>query len=115
MTTTRVTERGVGASHHCSVCLRAWDVGEGLNVFLLQQEGAPGLGGQGAHFNRMVRMKPVQLGQQRLSGLVTGGVGKQSPELSKSLKSPASALLSTQLALTFSGKGRDKEINTWMG
>lgn len=65
MTTTRVTERGVGASHHCSVCLRAWDVGEGLNVLLLQQEGDPVLGGQGAHFNSMVGMKSVQLGQQR--------------------------------------------------
>lgn len=73
MTTTRVTERGVGASHHCSVCLRARDVGEGLNVLLLQQEGDSVLGRQGAHFNSMVGMKSVQLGQQRLSGLVIGG------------------------------------------
>lgn len=45
-------------------------------MLLLQQEGVPGLGGQGAHFNSMVGMKSGQLGQQRLSGLVTGGVRK---------------------------------------
>lgn len=40
----------------------------------MQQEDIPVLGGQEAHFNSMVGMKSIQLGQQRLLGLVTGGV-----------------------------------------
>lgn len=77
MTATRATER-CGCHPPLRVCLRACHVGEGLNVLLLRKEDIPVLGGQGAHFNSMVGMKSVQLGQQRLLGLVTGGVKKRS-------------------------------------
>lgn len=57
-----------GCLQRCSVCLRAWDVGEDLSVLLLQQEDIPVLGGQVTHFNSMVGMKSVQPRQQTLRG-----------------------------------------------
>lgn len=89
-----------------------------MKTCLLQQEDIPVLGGQEAHFNSMVGMKMVQLGQQSHSGLTTGGVKDSSQQdmLGRSGKAQLELCSVPQLALAFSGKGKDEKINTtWMG
>lgn len=69
-------------------------------MLLLQQEGTPVLGGQGSHFNSMVAVKSVHLGQRRLGVGYRWSKGQQSQkDTLRVRKSPARALVNTQVSV----------------